>query len=462
MKRNQKAVAIGALLVIVCSCAAVFLLLGRAFSGKYVSSSASSQTSSGVTEESRGALNGEIMTPSAVTLSEAEDDMMPVYVHIPEVALPTATGCNAVIPQQGRESLTQEGMVELYEKMSEKVYNVAETPGEDQLYPVERITVKGSQLTDNQVVQVMTAFLHDHPEIFWISNRYGYSVSEDRTVVQLYAVAPASECEKLSKRIVSEAEKILLKLPENASALEKEIFLYKTVIQYCEYDEEGASNDQDWRAHSIVGAFLDGQAVCEGYSRAFQLLLNRAGVPSMLVTGTAGGAHMWNLVRIDGQWYHADATWDDNGDRPVYQYLNVTDEMIRTDHEIYPTADQAKDANGSQMYNLPLPSCTAVKANYYQAMGVHITSSDDTDTLAEAIERAAAKGEKSVYVYIDESLEYDEAISALFLEAPYQFMYAVRLANLSIDTLVNYNGCTYVEAEVSRGVEIRLSYEHGS
>lgn len=171
---------------------------------------------------------------------------------------------------------------------------------------------------------------------------------------------------------------------------------------------------------------------------------------------------MWNLVRIDGQWYHADATWDDNGDRPVYQYLNVTDEMIRTDHEIYPTADQAKDANGSQMYNLPLPSCTAVKANYYQAMGVHITSSDDTDTLAEAIERAAAKGEKSVYVYIDESLEYDEAISALFLEAPYQFMYAVRLANLSIDTLVNYNGCTYVEAEVSRGVEIRLSYEHGS
>lgn len=462
MKRNQKAVVVGALLAIVCSCAAVLLLLGQAFSGSYLPSSAASQTSSGVAEESRSTINGEIMTPSAVTISEAEEDTIPAYAHIPEISLPTAQGCNAVIPQQGKESLTQEGMAELYDKMNQKVYSIAETAGEDRLYPVERITIKGSRLTDSQVVQVMTAFLHDHPEVFWLSNRYGYSVGEDRTVVQLYAVAPAAECEKLSKRIVAEAEKILLKLPKNASALEKEIFLYKTVIQYCEYDKEGASDDQDWRAHSIVGAFLDGQAVCEGYSRAFQLLLNRAGVPSMLVTGTAGGAHMWNLVRIDGQWYHADATWDDNGDRPVYQYLNVTDEMIRADHEIYPRADQVENPNRSQMYNLPLPSCTAVKANYYQAMGVHITSSDETEALAQAIEHAAAKGEKSVYVYIDEDLEYDQAVSALFLEPPYQFMYAVRLANLSIDNMVRYDECTYVEAKVSRGVEIRLSYEQGS
>lgn len=460
MRRNHKAVALGAFLVMVCSCTVMLLLLSQCFSGTWSRLESSQSDSSAVAEESRDTTEAEIVTPSAVTLEE--DGKTPVYSQVPKPILPTAAGCNAVSPQQGRDSLTDEGMAQLYDAMSEKAYRVSETAGENQLYPIERITVRGSSLTDGQVVQTLTAFSHDHPEVFWISNRYGYSTGENRTVVQLYAVASASECQKLSKRVMAEAEKVLQKLPEGANALEKEITLYKTIIQNCQYDDEGAKDDQDWRAHSIVGAFLDGEAVCEGYSRALQLLLNRAGIASMVVTGTAGGAHMWNLVCIDGQWYQADATWDDYGEEPLYRYLNLTDEMMGQDHQLYPQANQTEELKGDQVYNLPLPTCTATKANYFQAKGVLISSFEDIDPLVKAISQASQNGEKSIQLYITEDLDYDAAIKALFLESPYQFLNAVQQANLTANVPVDYNHCTYVEAKTCRGVVVLLSYEQGS
>lgn len=456
MKRSYKAVVLAAILVILGAGTAVVFLLCQRLDISWNNESGSGGASSGVVEESRSTAEAEIMTPSAVTLED--HNQSPVYHQIPKAALPAASGCNAVSPQQGRDSLTEEAMVELYDRIGEKAYRVSETMGENQMYPIERITVRSGSLTDGQVVQALTAFLHDHPEVFWISNRYGYSTGENRTVVQLYAVVSPSECETLSQRVTKEAAQILQKLPAGADALEKEIYLYEQIIQSCQYDEEGAADDQDWRAHSIVGIFLDGEAVCEGYSRALQLLLNQCGVPSMVVTGTAGGSHMWNLVRIDGQWYHADATWDDHGEEPLYRYLNLTDAMIAEDHTLYPQADQVEELKGDQVYNVSLPACTAVKANYFWAKGVHFTASQDTGELTQKLKKAAASGRKSVQLYVEEGVDYDQALEALFQKSPYLFSYAVQQANLTAEVSIEYNQCTYVEARACRGIVILLTY----
>lgn len=55
---------------------------------------------------------------------------------------------------------------------------------------------------------------------------------------------------------------------------------------------------------------VNGTTVCAGYASAYQDLLNRAGVPCVTVTSEEM-EHAWNLVSIDGQWYHVDVTWDD-------------------------------------------------------------------------------------------------------------------------------------------------------
>ena len=93
-----------------------------------------------------------------------------------------------------------------------------------------------------------------------------------------------------------------------------------------------------WSAASVLVG--DGLAVCEGLSRAYQYLLYRCGINSTLISGTAaGGGHMWNMVKVDGEWYHIDVTWDDpittTGEQVLrYNYFLVSDAKIKENHTI--------------------------------------------------------------------------------------------------------------------------------
>ena len=53
-------------------------------------------------------------------------------------------------------------------------------------------------------------------------------------------------------------------------------------------------------------------AVCQGYAETMKLFLDALGIENKLVYGTGGGiSHVWNLLCLDGDWYHMDVTWDD-------------------------------------------------------------------------------------------------------------------------------------------------------
>ena len=71
--------------------------------------------------------------------------------------------------------------------------------------------------------------------------------------------------------------------------------------------------------------------VCEGYSRALKILLDKLNIPCILAVGDAKGSkdgtpesHMWNEVKMnDGQWYAVDVTWNDPlTDDPVQQKVS--------------------------------------------------------------------------------------------------------------------------------------------
>ena len=94
---------------------------------------------------------------------------------------------------------------------------------------------------------------------------------------------------------------------------------------------------------SAYGALIGSAARCSGYAEGFALLTEAAGVPVRIITGTGkDGAHAWNLVRLDGDWYHADCTWDSTAaDRHAY-FLRDDRFMMQThtwDRSAYPAAD---------------------------------------------------------------------------------------------------------------------------
>ena len=65
-------------------------------------------------------------------------------------------------------------------------------------------------------------------------------------------------------------------------------------------------------SYTVEGALLKKECVCAGYAAAFQKLMTAYNIPCKVVSGKAGGGgHAWNMVRLDGKWYHVDVTWDD-------------------------------------------------------------------------------------------------------------------------------------------------------
>ena len=109
---------------------------------------------------------------------------------------------------------------------------------------------------------------------------------------------------------------------------------YDTVLSVHDYLIEHFEYDYNTNManHTDIDGFEDGVMVCSGYSLAAYYLLNKAGVETRLVTGYGGDGeptnnHMWNIVKVDGQWYNLDITWDDEGGaNKSYEYFLKCDD----------------------------------------------------------------------------------------------------------------------------------------
>ncbi len=78
-------------------------------------------------------------------------------------------------------------------------------------------------------------------------------------------------------------------------------------VAYCNATAAGQADNK-----SAYDAITNKLSVCTGYALLFQKYMDGLGIPCYTAAGTRnGGPHMWNIVNLDGQWYHIDCTWDD-------------------------------------------------------------------------------------------------------------------------------------------------------
>ena len=118
--------------------------------------------------------------------------------------------------------------------------------------------------------------------------------------------------------------------------------LHDYLVTHCDYDYRVDIGNMPFVSYQAEGALLKGAAVCGGYAKAYEILLDAAGIPNVTITGYAGGYHAWNLVEVDGEWYHVDATWDDpttrGGDYVRYTYFLKSDKvMVSRSHRNWET-----------------------------------------------------------------------------------------------------------------------------
>lgn len=85
-------------------------------------------------------------------------------------------------------------------------------------------------------------------------------------------------------------------------------------------------------AHTAYGLFKLHSAVCDGYARSCKVLLDELGMECIVITGKGNGEnHAWNMVKINGAWYHMDVCWNDSS-WTRQDYLLISDKDISSSH----------------------------------------------------------------------------------------------------------------------------------
>lgn len=95
----------------------------------------------------------------------------------------------------------------------------------------------------------------------------------------------------------------------------------------CAYDE-GAAGSRSL-SHLAYSALVDGVAVCDGYTGAYNLLLRLEGIEC---TALFNSDHIWTLAVLDGETYHIDTTWGDQGSRVDMSFFGMTEAQSRAKH----------------------------------------------------------------------------------------------------------------------------------
>ena len=185
---------------------------------------------------------------------------------------------------------------------------------------------------------VWYSVLVDNPQVFTVINDTGIGEIKyfsDGTVRSFRVWYSADKkdvpgMKKAYEQAVAEALKVI---DPYMTDYQKELALHDWLCNHIQYDYSFGNKS----ACSYSG-LVNGSAVCEGYAEAFTELLHRAGIDAATVYGFVtpeyeytNNNHAWNIVRIDGNWYYVDVTWDDIS--PIrYDYFNITTAQMALDH----------------------------------------------------------------------------------------------------------------------------------
>lgn len=237
------------------------------------------------------------------------------------------------------EPITGENVVSTVEELEEKVV-------ENLNQGKEEFVIYTRNITDEQLKNINSHLdgYYGHVDSYSIARRarddlyqtrFRLSISDNYYAYHYLTEGLNIDDHPDAKRIAKRAKQILEKvIKEGMTDYEKELAIHDFIVTKGEYGYLKGEKEMD--SYHSYGILLEGKGVCNSYSESMQLLLSLAGVESKIIVGVADNDHSWNLVKLDGKWYHVDTTWDDpvpnEKGRILHNYFNVPDELIEKTH----------------------------------------------------------------------------------------------------------------------------------
>lgn len=206
----------------------------------------------------------------------------------------------------------------------------------------KRINLSAYNISTTDAIDLtaeVSDFRGDNP--YYIFSIWATHDDDDNTILVVgYQYTPEGAAEKRRQDAEEQAvvdAAIASCVTDGMSDYEIAKALHDYLATHNKYDMRLYSGNLPALSRTSYGALVNRTSVCSGYALAYQHLMEDAGIPCEYVTGmTTRGSHAWNIVQIDGEWYHVDVTWDDpTPDRDGYvryKYFLKSDKAMSRDH----------------------------------------------------------------------------------------------------------------------------------
>lgn len=175
------------------------------------------------------------------------------------------------------------------------------------------IDVSSYEMTVAEIKAAYQNLLNANPQLFYVSGGFRYSYYESTGLVVALLPEYKYTGDDLQNRIAA-FNASLSAIVDFASAADTEIGqIMRTNTYFCTHFQY----DTSYSIYAPDELFSSGTGVCQAYMLGFRAVMNELGIACETATSDAMN-HTWNLVELDGSWYHIDVTWNDpTTDRPI-------------------------------------------------------------------------------------------------------------------------------------------------
>lgn len=175
-----------------------------------------------------------------------------------------------------------------------------------------------------ETISLLNNFVHPYNSSNNIKLTYGGDYTIGISINKAYSNDDIAAINEIVDKVIKE------KLNNNMPTIEKIKIIHDYIIDNAEYDKLKYENKNDttYKSNTAYGVLIQGYGTCNGYADAMAIFLDKLNIINYKISNSE---HIWNLVYLDGKWYHLDLTWDDpisdvNINRDTY-FLITTSEL---------------------------------------------------------------------------------------------------------------------------------------
>lgn len=274
--------------------------------------------------------------------------------------------------------------------------------------------IRVPSLEEDELNNVFSAILADNPDLFFLGRRC--SVNSGLGFYYFDAEYSMSQQEYKTKlqEFNSAVDGIVKNLSDTEDQWQTELEIHDYIVDHCSYKIV----EDDHIYSSSYGCLVNNEAGCEGYSKCAKVLFDKVGIESICVSGNSAdshgnsGPHMWNIVKINGNYYHLDCTWDDpvtgKGNMKTYSYFNISDALISKTHS---------------GYSVRL-ICNSMDANYYNVTKkcFNTYNSNTESKIISTLVKEYLAGNKQIQFRFSDRGVYSEAYTELISKNRFSYI----------------------------------------